>query len=377
VPSCFLSYSEAYRPVMERVRSLLKALDFDVQVFDEPSLRPPSEAVRSVVQTVDCVVAILGPDFRTPNDERTPAEWPRDEAVTALAMQRPLALIVHHGTELPKALQYAQSPSTFDFRSDTSYAENAHKVLRLLLDLKRLLELPPGAQPFYYTRVSISYTIQGDVAPVVQDVRHDVVARQSCATFHHAIDMGAYAGSDLHLELLNLKELEVRPTQRDSTHTFSIELLTATDLSQPYLVRVDPPLSPGEQSGYRRRFKFANYFPLTRAALSRLAESADFPAIFRQDEKTYFGQWFDVVYELEAIAVTYRFAADLRISSDVQIVAAVTNTKEENEGETARVKAADCLTVGEDEETGDTLVRMDLRNPVIGHSYALLYRPSE
>ncbi|RPI47277.1 MAG: hypothetical protein EHM59_04990 [Betaproteobacteria bacterium] len=78
--TCFLSYSEAYRPVMETLRHLLVTLEFQVDVFDGPDLsRPPLAEFQHRLLTADCVVLLLGP--REPaagRQDLEPAHWPAE-----------------------------------------------------------------------------------------------------------------------------------------------------------------------------------------------------------------------------------------------------------------------------------------------------------
>jgi len=60
---CFLSYSYGYRHVMEVVRGLLKALEFEsVDVVDETDdLRPAHAIVEERIRAADCIIVLYGP----------------------------------------------------------------------------------------------------------------------------------------------------------------------------------------------------------------------------------------------------------------------------------------------------------------------------
>jgi hypothetical protein len=178
---CFLSYSNAYRPLMETIRRLLECLEFHVDVFDGPDLdQPPTAVFQQRIAAADCMVLLLGPSEReTRDDNSEPAHWPAEEGLYAIGRDKPMpiAIILHPGTRVPGLLRSLQTPARFDFWDSDDQLRNIDHVVKHLLDLKRRVDLPPGDQPYFYTKAICRNRIQRK-GMVVVEVYHEVVARQ-------------------------------------------------------------------------------------------------------------------------------------------------------------------------------------------------------
>ncbi len=146
--SYFLSYSSGYDQLKELFKRLMQALGFDsVYIFDHPDQERVTTVIKEQLQSHDGVVVLYGPHERPPKNAKNirAAEYPDREAHIALGMDKPLALIVHQGTYLPDFLRDYHTPPRFDFWTPASFQENVHHVVKHLLDLKRRVEVPPGA----------------------------------------------------------------------------------------------------------------------------------------------------------------------------------------------------------------------------------------
>lgn len=374
----FLSFSHSYQPVMETVRRTLEALEFQVDVFDGPDgERPPAQAFQQRIADADCIVVLLGPSHRSqPGETVEPASWPAEEAVWAAAREKPLpmALILHAGTRVPDLIRNLQTPAKLDFWSETDFLKNLHHVLRHLLDLKRRVDLPLGDHPCIYTRAIIRNRIQRSGSLLV-DAYHEVVARQECPRFHHALDAGMDHRKAAVVQLVSPEAYDVQATVNPGRHAVSVEFLSNSETEIPYFINVDPPLQPGERLGYRREFELNCLYPLKKAELTRIADEPGFPALYRQDGRVYYGDVYDVVYDMESITVAIHFPAKVGIQAK-RAFAFSTISKTMNLLETERCNSAECLSLMESPDSPEKVLSLSVRRPLINHQYVLLYEPN-
>lgn len=373
--TCFLSYSHAYGAAMQRVKQLLEVLDFQVIVFAGPDQRPPAEVVYSEIEKADLAVVLLGPEADNQGEPVDPANWPSEEAVFARAQKKPLAMIVHPGTRVPHLLEAHQTPARFDFWSGTAYADNAHHVVRQLIDIKRSFALSPGDLPYYYERVSFKLRVHRRDY-IAFDVYHQVVARQPWSTFRHSVDTGPDRTRLASLQVQNKADVELAATIGSAGHELELVWGEATQHEQMYDVVVDPPIAVGGKIGYRRMFELDNFFPLTAAALRVRAEEPEFPAVFRQGSTLYYGTSFDVHSEMETLTATFEFPSNVDIRS-CYAVAVVERVGRVNDQETSRITGGDFLAFSRSEETGESRIELNVIQPLAGHTYVLLYEPGK
>lgn len=369
---CFLSYSYSYRETMLLVKSMLEVLDFEVFVFDHPDPRPAWDVVLTEIEKADCVVVLLGPDFR---DGSPVAQWPSEEVVAANSLRKPIALVVHPGTPVPHLADHMQTPPQFDFEKLDSYGRNAHHVVKHLMDTRRRLEGPPGGASYYVSRAAIRFHFDRGLSTVREHVFHEVVAREPWSMIHHSIDTGLDRTASAHLTLTAPIEWETVDGQ--ALYNTEFELGTKTRYAQPYVVHIQPQLPAGGRVSYRRIFSFENYFPVRADALLARSAEKGFPEVFRLQHKLYYGQSFDVTGEMETLSFSYTFPGG---SGGVEIghtraVALVTNTQAVNTQETERINASDMLGKNLDKDRGETTVELEVRKPLAGHSYVLMYEP--
>jgi hypothetical protein len=374
---CFLSYSDAYRPVMETIRRLLETLEFQVDVFDGPDLeRPPASVFQQRVATADCMVLVLGPSHQQPaGQDAEPAHWPAEEGVYAAGRERPipLALILHPGTRVPSMISNLQTPARFDFWDSSDLLGNIHHIVKHLLDLKRRVDLPAGDQPMLYTKAIVRNKIQRGETLVI-DVYHEVVARQPCSRFHHALDTGMDRRASARISLTAPDSYDIQATLNPGRHDVSIEFQEITEKEIPYYVNVNPPLLPGERLGYRREFDVNNNFPLTKADLLKMAEEDGFPSLYKIDGRTYYGDVYEVIYDMEIITIAIHFPRRVTLLSK-RALAFSAASRTLNPLETERCNS-DCLILDETPESSERVLALTVRRPIINHQYILLYEPA-
>jgi hypothetical protein len=372
---CFLSYSESYRPIMETVRRLLEILEFQVEVFDGPDIdRPPIGVAQQRIAAADCMVLLLGPRKNEPGQQDIePAHWPAEEGVYAVAKDKPVALILHPGTRVPESIRNLQTPARFDFYDASDLLKHVHHVVKHLMDLKRRFDLPPGDQPFLYTKAIRRSKIQrGNTLTV--DVYHEVVARQESPRFHHALDTGMDQRASAFVKLVSNDAYDIEASLNPGRHKVAIEFEKITDREMPYFVNVDPPLTPGERLGYRREFTINNYFPLTRDELSKIAGEDGFPALYKLDGRVYYGDVWDVLYDMESVLLAIHFPKKVVLSSK-RAFAFSMGSKTVNALETERSNSAECLSLNEAPDSGERILSLTVRRPILNHQYVLLYEP--
>lgn len=374
---CFLSYSHSYRDVMEAIRGLLETLEFQVDVFDGPDIqRPPFSVFQQRIDSAECMVLLLGPKLTQPGGtDSEPAEWPFMEAVYALGKDKPLAVIVHPGTRVPDALREHQTPARFDFWQPASFLKNAHHVVKHLLDLKRRVDLPPGTQPFVFTKAVLRNKIRRS-GRLYREAYHEVVVRESVGSFRHSLDAGLDKTPDAKIELVAPDAYEVEATLGATAHRLKLRFGDKNATEIWYFVDVEPALMPGEKLGYRREFEIKNYFPLTSSELVQRAAQEGFPDLYKMDGRTYYGYVYDVRFEMESICLAIHFPRRVQIRSHRAVVF-IYGSKQISKLETDRCLSPDQLTLEEPEDSSERVLTLCVRRPLTNHSYALLYEPGE
>jgi hypothetical protein len=373
---CFLSYSESYRPVMETMRRLLETLEFQVDVFDGPDLnRPPLLEFQHRLLAADCVVLLLGPREPRPGQkDLEPAPWPAEEGIYAVAKEKTMAIFVHPGTRVPETLRSLQTPVRLDFWDPADFVNNVHRVVKHLFDLRRHVDLPPGDQPFLFTKLIARNHIQRD-GTLRMDIYHEVVARQPCDRFSHHIDTGLDARANASIHLTAPDAYQIEATLQSMPHQVDLQFENITERCIPYLVKVTPPLAPGEKFGYRREFTVNNFFPLSRSALAQMADEEGFPEAYRVDGRAYYGRVWDVLYEMESLTLAVHLPRTVTIRSK-RAVAITLMANTVNTLETERCNAGDCLSLTESADAGERVLTLQVRRPLINHKYILLFEPA-
>ncbi|MCX6901900.1 MAG: hypothetical protein NTW03_00150 [Verrucomicrobia bacterium] len=360
---------------MEAIRGLLETLEFQVDVFDGPDMqRPPFSVFQQRIDSAECMVLLLGPKLPQPGGtDAEPAEWPFMEAVYALGKEKPLAVIVHPGTRVPDALREYQTPARFDFWQPASFLKSAHHVVKHLLDLKRRVDLPPGTQPFVFTKAVLRNKIQRS-GRLRREAYHEVVVREPVGSFRHSLDTGLDKTQDAKIELASPDAYEVEATLGGTAHTLECRFGDKTTREMWYYVDVRPPLMPGEKLGYRREFEIKNYFPLTSAELNQRAAQDGFPDLYKVDGRTYYGYVYDVRFEMESISLAIHFPRRVQIRS-YRAVVFIYGSKQVSRLETDRCLSPDQLTLDEPVDGAQRVLALNVRRPLSNHSYVLLYEP--
>ncbi len=375
MPKVFLSYSSAYGHLLEPFRRLLQVLEFDVDVFDEPDLdRPPASVVQSRMGAADAVVILLGPVARdSPGSPIEASRWPNEECILAATLKKPMAIIVHPGTRLPQLAENLQTPAVFDFWDPGSFMRSVSHILKHLQDLRRQFELPPGNHPFVFTKGVVHNRLQR--SSLFVQVYHEAVVRQPWDSFHHALDTGLDKSEDAVIHLLS-EEVDIDAPVGGDLHRPEVRFGAKSDRSLEYFVNLRPGLSAGEKYGYRREFELQNWFPLTRADLELRSLKQGFPSQFRQDGRLYYGDVWDVLYEMDSIALFFHFPWRVKLSG-YRAIALTYGTHHINRDETDRCNTRDALWMDEDPQGGERTLALSVRRPVINHSYAVLYELGE
>jgi hypothetical protein len=375
---CFLSYSYDYKHVMEAIRGILKALDFEtVDVVDEPDdQRPPYSRVEERIRAADCVVALFGPNRKAHDEQSTlGAKWPTEEAVFALGSKKPLTLVLHAGIEPPELLRGHQSPVRFDFWDPKSFLENSHHVVKHLLDFKRRVDLPPGHQPFRYRKVECRLRVDRSGRLVYHDWYHEVVVAKTRSSFHHALATNDPETETAISECFRENRYEVEAGAGADWHRVSLEPGRHDLDGYEYTVRIEPPLQPGEVFGYRRSFELPNHLPLSpqevRAAIDRTRANPRFPEqIF---ESRFFGTALDVVYDADSIVYAYHLPKRVDIKNRRVVVMEHLDRNTENRGESEKCSGEDYLKLQSEAGSYEKVLELTVPKPLFNHSYFLLY----
>ena len=376
MPKVFLSYSSAYGHLLEPFRRLLQVLEFDVDVFDEPDInRPPASVVQSRLGAADAVVVLLGPGERTGTSGSVAdaSRWPNEECILAVTLKKPVAVILHPGTRLPQLIDHLQTPAVFDFWDPSSFLRSVPHVVKHLQDLRRQFDLPPGNHPFVFTKSVVHNRIQK--SSLFVQVYHEAVVRQPWDSFHHSLDTGLDQSEGAIIKLLS-EEVEIDAPIGGDLHRPEVAFGKRSDKEIEYFVNLRPGLSAGEKYGYRREFELQSWFPLTREDLEKRAAKPGFPSQFRQGGRLYYGDVWDVLYEMDSIALVFHFSWKVKLVG-FRALALTYVTHHVNKEETDRCNTRDTIWTDEDPQSGERTLTLSVRRPVINHSYVLLYELGE
>lgn len=376
---CFLSYSHGYRHVMEVVRGLLKALEFEsVDIVDEPDdVRPAHTVIEDRIRAADCIVVLYGPQHQPEKGGQMPpaARWPTQEAVFAYGKDKPLTLILHAGTEPPEFLKTHQTPPRFDFWNAQSFQESAHHVVKHLLDFKRRVDLPPGHQPYRYRKVEARIRVDRSGKLSYHDWYHEVVVAKIRSSFHHALGTGDKEAMEDVLDCFHNRKFEIEAGTGADWHRVSIEQGSYDEKEFEYHVKVDPPLQPGEIFGYRRSFELANRFPLTsegiKIALGKHKLSRRFPEhVF---EGRFFGGSLDIPYDADLAVYAYHFPKSVELKSYRVVVAESLDRSVENKSESEKCNGKNFLKLYKEPGNYEQVLELVVPRPLFNHSYYMLY----
>jgi hypothetical protein len=249
-----------------------------------------------------------------------------------------------------------------------------HHVVKHLLDLKRRVDLPPGDQPVLCTKAIVRNRIQRRGSLVVE-AYHEVVARQECSRLHHALDAGMDKRANVVVKLVDNDAYDIQATLNPGRHNVTLEFETVTKDEIPYYVNIDPPLLPGERLGYRRDFEINNHFPLDMEALLKMAEEDGFPKLYRLDGRVYYGDTYDVLYDMDVVTLEIHFPRKVDIKSR-RAFAFSTTSRTINPLETERCNSPDCLSLIETPDSPERVLMLTVPKPSFNHRYVLLYEPA-
>jgi hypothetical protein len=383
VAKCFLSYSYGYRNVMSAIRGILKALDFEsVEVIDGPDdQRPTKDVVEKKIRESDCLLLLCGPENKpTPEQKAFPAaHWPNEEALFAHGMNKPITLIVHPGTEIPEFLKDMQSPARFDFWEAGSFLENVHHVVKHLSDFKRRVELPPGHHPYRYSKVEARIRMDRLGKMVYHDWYHEVSVAAQRDVFHHALTTGSDEFAQAVMNCIENNDYEIQAGVGAEWHTVSLQPGKCDQEEFEYLVKINPPLRPGEVFGYRRTFALPNQYPTTKMGIKKALERKEknngkIPLYIFDDR--FYGEPLDVVYDADRIIFAFHFPKRIKIKGycvDVR----EQYTWKRNEEETARCNGNEYLKYIEEPESWENILELVVPRPIFNHHYFLLYEIAE
>ena len=125
-----------------------------------------------------------------------------------------------------------------------------------------------------------------------------------------------------------------------------------------------------------------NFFPLTRAELTRISEEEGFPEAFRVDGRVYYGRVWDVLYEMDSIKVAMHFPRKSHTGAVVTIrskraLALTLPLRSVNALKTDRCNSNDCLSLDEAVDSAEKILCLSVRRPLMNHQYILLYEPGD
>jgi hypothetical protein len=126
--------------------------------------------------------------------------------------------------------------------------------------------------------------------------------------------------------------------------------------------------------GYRREFEVNNYFPLTKEDLQKMAEEEGFPDLFKIDGRIYYGEAYDVLYDMEIVTLAIHFPRRVTLRSK-RAFAFSTMQNMVNAQETERCISGNNLRLEEVPDSAERVLSLTVRRPSINHQYVLLYEP--
>jgi len=201
------------------------------------------------------------------------------------------------------------------------------------------------------------------------------VVAKARSSFHHALATNDQETEAAILDCFRNQRFEVEAGAGADWHRVSIEQ-GSHDLDVfEYLIKIEPPLQPGEVFGYRRSFELPNHLPLTmpevKVALEKRSLNPRFPGhIF---EARFFGEALDVVYDADSIVYAYHFPKKVEIRSYRVTVVEYLDKKTENRAESEKCSADNFLKLHSDVGNYEQVLELVVPRPLFNHSYYLLY----
>jgi hypothetical protein len=371
--SCFLSYSKSYGHLKEPFARLLRALGFEVNIFDEPDAsRPPSPIVEERIQNADAVLVLLGPSQKPVSGGQEvieAAKWPTWEALFAYK-RKPLALILHRNTPVPELLRGDQTPPGFDFWDANTFIENIHHIVKHIMDLKKRVELPTGTAPFLVTDCVMRSKIQLSGTLCIESYRK-VSARQTVSTFSHGFHTNYDETADVDFTLLKPSAYEVEVVEGNHKHAAAITPASVEKHEFNYFVRVKPPLEAGEEFGYRTRFIVPNFFPVTGSELMTRSKQEGFTQLFPHG---FYGDCYTVRSDLNYLILALHISRQVKLN-DHKLLVLHAASGEKNETEIKRCNQF--LRIRDERDSFDRAIEITIPGPLMNHSYFLLYEPKD
>jgi len=144
-PACFLSCSFASDdgPVVSWFERMLLAFEFDPKKGDDPQPRAPAEKIAEMIQTCDCLVAIVTRRTKVEAaDAWVGPEWIQNEIGMAYQAKKPIAVFVEDGVDAKGLGRWVSDYVSFT-RSDLG--ASAPNVIRYLTNLRRAVVRVEGA----------------------------------------------------------------------------------------------------------------------------------------------------------------------------------------------------------------------------------------
>jgi hypothetical protein len=354
---------------MERVRNLLDAIGFEVDVFDEPARNPVGAEIERRITGADCVVVLLGPHERPneiPHSVLQSARIPASEAEAAYHLGKEVVLVLHEGIQPPIFFSEEVWPH-FDFWDTESFLDQYHHTAKRLLELREVIDLPVTDANYTFRRAEIINIIESSEALNIV-VNHEAIARQPCGTFDHSIEIcddytpsAAFGQISASIKQTGGEERQVKLVVKE-----------ATEFVYKYHVVVEPKVGSRQSISYRRSFRVRNRFPLSRAELQgRVEEARDYSYPTEVFGSRFYGDSFDVYSRPYCFKLAIHFPWDVKILSHDVVVTDFAGEK--NEKLTQKVR--DKIRPWDDDTNGRRVLELSVEFPEVNHRYFLLYEP--
>jgi len=368
---CFLGYSESYKHVMLRVKNLLEAFSFEVDVFDEPSAQSLETELEQRIQSSDCAVVLIGPHRRPSNDDMGRqvmlAPVAVAEAQRARSANKAVVIVLHEGVQAPVFFRDEVWPH-FDFWDNEKTLDQYHHLAKVLLELKLGLELPETNATHQFQRGEIIHVISPPYMDIIKI--HEVTARQVCGAFDHVIDTAGDGTPAAALgPITDYKVMQIKGEKKE----IKIVVSDINDYLFNYVVTISPKLRERETITYRQSFRVRNRFPLTHSELlERISQIEDYPypKIFGE---RFYGESFEVTDPMFSLKLAFQLPWEVIVLSYEVIVTNLAGEINEKLSKRARKY----VSMIDDDKSGMKVIELSLERPEPGHCYYLLYEPGD
>lgn len=358
------SFSPEDRAIVEFIKRLLSALNFNAIVYDRVEVENLTTSVEELIRTSDCMIALATRRSRIVDaDAWTTSDWIHQEVAFARAHAKPIALFVERGVRMSGFVDTEVRRVTF---SRESLTDTVDQVVSLLYSVRRALDEVLGARNRLkqitftrdsvriresFTRTALSFTCD-----VLMETLEDVPV-----LYHSSVLEDDTPGLAIHPE-----EFAFRAIEHPGEVKVTAAIIQDTQRRHVWAIKCEPSLRRGQRLRYAFRLVGTNFRPFTYEEMQARLDAGTYA--YREPICNVL-DW-TITYPTKELIYEMDFPPDYDVQ-DIRLRVMIGHS--ENQDEVKRVKSEDGLKI--DKLFDSWSVRLRVINPLYGHNYGITYCP--